>query len=85
MDEKALDRFHGFIADYLREKDDLSIQEVRSVEEVTRTGGYCETCYYEELVLEIYYIDLDGNNRTYDYYGSLAEFFNVETRDSSYR
>lgn len=50
--------------------------EADRVTEVTNRieyGGFCETCSYEELVVDIEYRVAD-QYRSYRYYGTFAEF-----------
>lgn len=65
------DRFYLFIGDFLIEKG-LSVKEVVDVDESTETGGYCETCSYETIVVRITYVDKEDKSREYSYEGSLA-------------
>ena len=47
--------------------------EVTSFEEETVSGGYCETCYYEETLVDITYITETGVVKVYEFSGSFAE------------
>ena len=60
------------LADFLRERD-VDVREVTSYEEEMKYGGYCETCAYEYMVLEITYEDSNGKTQYYTYDGTFAE------------
>ena len=60
------------LADFLRERD-VDVREVLSYEEEMKYGGYCETCAYEYMVLEITYEDSNGKTQYYTYDGTFAE------------
>lgn len=49
--------------------------KVVSVVEDVQTGGYCETCYYEDHVLLVEYVDEKGNSgfKTL-YFETIGEF-----------
>lgn len=51
--------------------------EVTSFEEATQSGGYCETCYYEETVVEITYITETGVVKLFTFYGTFSELINA--------
>jgi hypothetical protein len=67
--------FYGAIAKWLREGEyrGYDVAEIISVEQEERSGGYCETCWYEEIVVEIQYKDSHGDVNSYTYYGNMAE------------
>ena len=46
--------------------------EVTSFVEDLVTEGYCETCSYERVVVEIYYKTNDSTNNYYVYEGDFA-------------
>lgn len=48
--------------------------KILNVEQDERSGGYCETCWYEEIVVEISYEDVTGEPGLYTYYGDMGEF-----------
>lgn len=60
------------LADFLRERD-VDVREVLSYEEEMKYGGYCETCAYEYMVLEITYKDSNNKTKYYTYDGTFAE------------
>jgi hypothetical protein len=78
MNEATTKRFNEFFAEWLRDECDLKVTRVTNVRQVTNSSGYCESCYSEWEEVEIDYVDGEGNDQTYEYYGTLAEFFNVE-------
>jgi len=49
------------------------VKEVVSYEDDTYYGGYCETCSYEEAIVNIYYVDSKGAGHKYVYGGGFAE------------
>jgi hypothetical protein len=49
------------------------VKEVIGYEDDTEAGGYCETCYYEEAIVNIYYLDSKGAQHKYVYSGEFAE------------
>lgn len=65
--------FRGLLARYMRENHFLDVVTVLSYEQETRGGGYCETCYYEEIVIEVCYVDSDGATCRKDIYGDMGE------------
>lgn len=65
--------FKILLARYLREIYGLDAVKVLSYEQETRGGGYCETCYYEEVVIEVSYLDSDGSTCEKDIYGDMGE------------
>jgi hypothetical protein len=47
--------------------------EVTSWEDRTEYGGYCETCSYEYVVVDINYVEaVTGKRQTYTYDGTFA-------------
>jgi hypothetical protein len=48
--------------------------KVVDLESRTAWGGYCETCEYSYVVLDIEYVDSDSMRRTYTYDGDFGEF-----------
>lgn len=57
----------------LLQRSGLPAVEVTSFEEDKRNDGYCETCYYEYTVVEIYYRDEDNKSKMYVYSGNFAD------------
>lgn len=64
---------HEALADYLRTLGYDDVEYVVSFEDKTINGGYCETCSYEEAVVDVKYRTLSGGTREWTYYGSFAE------------
>lgn len=58
-------------AQFLRDRD-LDVVEVVDWEERTVYDGYCETCYYEYVVVDIEYRDSEGTVKTYTYDGTFS-------------
>lgn len=50
--------------------------EVTAFDETTQSGGYCETCYYEETIVEITYVSETGVVKLYTYYGKFSDLIN---------
>lgn len=68
------DGFYGAVAKWLREYGFGDVREVLDVQQDERSGGYCETCWYEEIVVEITYTDSEGERQTHTFYGDMGEF-----------
>jgi hypothetical protein len=49
------------------------VASVTSAEDETRWGGYCETCSYEYIAVEVGFVDSKGKNKTYLYDCTFAE------------
>lgn len=49
------------------------VKKVLSFEEEKYSGGYCESCAYEETVVEIRYINDDDKQSMYVYRGYFSE------------
>lgn len=62
------------IAEYLRQVQQLDVEKVVDFEEVEKSDGYCETCYYEWTEVDITFVDKAGATQKWNYYGSFAEF-----------
>lgn len=50
----------------------IAVDEVLSYEEENYSSGYCETCYYEEVRVNIEYLE-GGLRRSYTHYGSFGD------------
>ena len=68
---------------YVQSRTDEKVVEVYSYDSGLKAGGYCETCYYEEVTVEMFY-DVEeehdrgyGTGRVMTYYGDLGEFITV--------
>lgn len=66
-------RMYESLAEMLREEYNLDAVEVTEFEDYTYSGGFCESCYYEDTRCKITYVDSYGGTQEYDYYGSFAE------------
>lgn len=66
------DNICAALADFLRDRE-VDVREVLSYDEETKYGGYCETCAYEYVVLDIMYENSEGKTKYYTYNGSFAE------------
>lgn len=69
----ARTKFYEAINTFLVENCNMPSNKVTDVTERTEYGGYCSTCSFESIHLDITYIDFDGIERQYDYYGTFAE------------
>lgn len=49
------------------------VKEVIGYEDDTESGGYCDTCFYIEAIVNIYYLDSKGERHKYVYNGDFAE------------
>jgi len=68
------------LADWLRSKGN-AVNSVLSYEEKMMTGGYCETCWYEDWNVVISYADNIGETRQYVYYGTFGQLVTELTED----
>ncbi|MEU9871141.1 hypothetical protein AB0C87_25255 [Actinomadura sp. NPDC048021] len=64
--------FHKSIEEFLKDRG-FTVSKILDVEQETRTGGYCETCAYEEVVVDITFEDGDGQWTLYTYFGDMGE------------
>jgi hypothetical protein len=65
----------GFKADLLRAMTEWGVTDAAEVidwEQETEQGGYCDSCYYEEIVVEITYRTVAGEKSEYKYYGNMV-------------
>lgn len=58
---------------WLRQDGRLDVKEVVSYEDDTEAGGYCESCYYEEAIVRIKYLNSADELKEYVYYGGFAD------------
>ena len=80
MDSKTQERFNEFFAEWLREQRSFDdVTQVTSVRQVTNSSGYCESCWSEWEEVQITFVREDGTEDRYDYYGSIADFFDVKS------
>ncbi|ALH46906.1 hypothetical protein AVU87_gp39 [Mycobacterium phage Theia] len=52
------------------------VDEVVSVEEDTYYSGYCETCYYEEQIVRVHYLDTHGAAQSHAIWDTLSNLIN---------
>lgn len=72
------DRFRSFIAEWMREEENLDVKVVNSVEEITkRKGGVCVTCGYDTTVLVIDWTDYSENRQSSEFETSFSNLFGV--------
>jgi hypothetical protein len=64
---------YAALAEYLRDVKHLDAVEVTDFEDVQKSDGYCETCYYEYMACDITYKNSAGKTQVYEYYGTVAE------------
>ncbi len=67
------------MAEYLRKCGVPDVATVVAFEQDTRGGGYCNTCYWEEIIVEIRYRTGSGDEETYTYSGDLGELVRALT------
>ena len=67
-------RFYKALAQYLRDyHPGLDVVEVVEAVEETRQGGYCESCAYTEVVIDLWYLNSQGKRMAYTISRSFAE------------
>jgi hypothetical protein len=66
------DAVFGAMRDWLQRKG-IDVTEVLGYQESTRSGGYCETCYYTYIVVEIDYRKADKTVGCYVYDGEFSD------------
>lgn len=54
--------------------------KVTAYEEVEKSTGYCETCYYEWTEVDILYVDTEGKERKYNYDGDFGDLIRTLTK-----
>jgi len=64
------EKIHDALTLYLR-RIGFECDGVTGFEDVTKYGGYCDTCSYSETLCEVTYEYL-GKTKTYEYYGTFA-------------
>lgn len=67
--------FYEAITKWLKSRD-VDAEKVVSVEQDTQVLGYCETCEYTQIIVNISYNDSEGFSQLYEYFGSMAEMIN---------
>lgn len=50
------------------------VLEILAYKEITYTGGYCESCWYTELRVEILYKTESSPTEKFVYHGNMVEF-----------
>jgi hypothetical protein len=68
------------IAQWMRVTQEIDATRVTGLEEVTKSDGYCETCYNEWTEVEITYLDKAGDEQKYGWYGNMSEFIGEITK-----
>lgn len=66
------DSIKGAMLNLLKEYD-IDAVEVTYFEDSTRSGGGCDTCWYDYAVVEIRYIDSNGSRKVYVYEGAFGD------------
>ena len=64
----------------VRHEDDTA-DKVTAYEEVKKSGGYCKTCYYEYIEIEITYTTTEGDVKVFNYYGDFGELIRELTNE----
>jgi len=59
----------------------LDAVQVVAYEEVEKSDGYCDSCYYEWTEVEITYLTNEGQTRVYSYGGDFGELIRELTND----
>jgi hypothetical protein len=67
LEESILEALTRFVKEV-----DLTCDTVTGFEDRTEYGGYCETCSYEYVVVDIYYFTDNGGRKTYTYDGTFS-------------
>lgn len=73
MREDRRKRFLEFLAEILREEEELDVAEVTSYYEDSYDIGYCETCSYIVHEIVVTYLDSRGEEKTYIVSGSMSD------------
>lgn len=75
MEDAVQKRFYEFLAEFLRKECNIDAAEVTYAKEETFYGGGCSTCYFESTEVNIDYIDSNGVENSYTFYGYMSELF----------
>lgn len=67
---------HRMVQAWAIEKFKLPKGSVVRVEQEVEFGGGCETCYYEETVVNVYYTPPGGKEQRYRYWDDMASMLN---------
>ncbi|QFG25477.1 hypothetical protein [Actinomadura sp. WMMB 499] len=65
--------FYDALAKWLRDYYELDAVRVTNFKEDVESGGYCETCWYDETVVYVDFLNSKGIETSYRYYGSMAD------------
>lgn len=77
----ATEGFKEFIKTYLRDVDGhTDVDVVVDAEERTEYGGYCESCYYEDVMVDVTYLNEDGETQTTIIYSSFAHLMQTASQ-----
>lgn len=66
------EKFKDLLTRYLREVEYWDIKKVLTYSQGIKTGGYCDTCFYEEIVVDVSYVDHAGDVREHYIYGDMG-------------
>ncbi len=73
--------FKSAVHDLVRRYTSDEVSEVVSWEEVTESSGYCDTCYYETVRVEIIYLTSDGERKSFRYHANFSELLSELLRE----
>lgn len=63
--------FYEDVKTYLNNE---NVVKIIDVDERTQSGGYCESCYYEEQVVVVTYLDRNGDKKETTEYFTMSDF-----------
>jgi len=67
------DSLTAALTKYMQDRHEYwDVAEVVDFREETRSSGYCDTCYYEEVVIEVTYVDSTGEMHRDDIHDNFA-------------
>lgn len=68
------DRFYAAVTEWMQaEFPEKNVVAVTDIDQTTYRNGFCETCEWDETVLEISYTDASGNYKLYTWSGDMGE------------
>jgi hypothetical protein len=73
------DAMYDAVAEYLRDEFRLDVVKVTDMRQETRNDGYCETCWYEYIVVAIDYVKSTTLTGTYEWHGNMGELVRAIT------
>jgi hypothetical protein len=73
MQEERRKRFLAFLAEIMREDEEMDVVEVTSFYEDSYDIGYCETCSYIVHEIVVSYVDSRGDEKTHTISGSMSD------------